>query len=241
MRKSFRTSLTSSRSFVTSLKRAGGLPILGLVAGCAGQHVTKTGFLPDYGAMQHIAGHSDDLIYVAPQLAQAKYDKVIVAPVVWRPVKGAANLTPAQIDRMTAVFHADIVKALSPHYEVINDGDCGDCAGVIKVAAAITDLRRSQWYYNAVPMVVGLGAAAAGGMAPPIPPPAPGGASEELLATDARTGAALVEVATYNNGMPWNFMGQWMPYGHARRAFTLSSKLLVTELTKANAQIAAAN
>ncbi|MCB8876659.1 DUF3313 family protein [Acidisoma silvae] len=223
------------------LRRATALSVIGLVAGCAGQHVTETGFLPNYGAMQHTPGHSDDLIYVAPQLAQSRYDKVMVAPVAWRPVKGAAHLTPAQIDRMSTAFRDDIVKALSPHYTIIDGSDCGDCAGVIKVAAAITDLRRSQWYYNAVPMVVGMGAAAAGGMAPPIPPPAPGGASEELMATDARTGDVLVEVATYNNGMPWNFMGQWLPYGHAKRAFSLSSKLLATELTKANAQVAAAN
>ncbi|NHO34163.1 DUF3313 family protein [Acetobacter sp. LMG 1636] len=198
------------------------------LVGCAGQKLTRTGFIPPdiYGQMAHTKDHTEDLIYVSPKLDMMRYHTVMIDPVVWHPVAKAPKLSPKAQARMTAAFEKDLAKALGHDFQVHPAGDCGTCTDVIRVRAAITNIRRSKWYYNAIPVVAGFAAGAAGGGLPPIPPPAPGGASEELIAADAATGEPLVTVATYNNGMPWNPPGQWLPYAHARRAFHLASLLL---------------
>ncbi len=196
--------------------------------GCAGQKVTRTGFIPPetYAHMAPTKEHTRDLIYVSPNLNVARYHTVMIEPVVWQPIAKAPRLSPKVEARMTASFQQELEKALGHDFQVLPAGDCGACTDVIRVRAAITNIRRSKWYYNAIPVVAGFAAGAAGGGMPPIPPPAPGGASEELIAVDGATGEPLVSVATYNNGMPWNPLGQWLPYAHAKRAFHIASLLL---------------
>jgi hypothetical protein len=36
----------------------------------------------------------------------------------------------------------------------------------------------------------------------------------------------MVALVTFNNGMPWNVLGYYQQFGHARRAFELASELL---------------
>lgn len=208
-----------------------------MIGGCAGQKVTHSGFLPEqtYAEMAPQKGHVDDKIYVKPGLDASKYRLAVIDPVEWHPIAKAPHLTPEQTTRMTDAFNAEIRKQVSTIYKVIDASECGNCTDAVHIRAAITNIRRSKWYYNALPVVVGVAAGAAGGGLPPIPPPAPGGASEELIAVDGKTGEPLVAIATYNNGMPWNMMGQWLPYAHAKRAFHLASTLLVEELTKSGA------
>jgi hypothetical protein len=214
--------------------------LLSGAAGCAGQGVTKTGFLTNYDQMTPKANHEDDLIYVNPGLKTANYKAVIIDPVVWHPVADGPRLSPEIAARMETAFHDSLVKEFGAHFQVVDGSHCGNCAGVLRVRAAVTNVRRSRWYFNVIPVALGVGAAAAGDFVPPIPPPAPGGASEELTAVDAATGETMVAIATYNNGMPWNAVGQILPYRHARRAFTLASKLLVQQVTAGAAPPAAA-
>lgn len=206
--------------------------------GCAGQKLTHTGFIaPEtYTQMAHTKDHTDDLIYVNPKLDITRYRSVMIEPVVWQPIAKAPKLSTKVEARMTAAFQKELGDALGHDFHILPTGDCGECVGVIKVRAAITNIRRSKWYYNAIPVVAGFAAGAAGGGLPPIPPPAPGGASEELIASDAATGEALISVATYNNGMPWNALGQWLPYAHAKRAFHIASLLLDEQFKKEKKQ-----
>jgi hypothetical protein len=212
--------------------------LLSGTAGCAGQDVTKTGFLTNYDQMKSTADHEDDLIYVNPGLKTANYRAVIIDPVVWHPVADGPQLSPEIATRMETAFHDSLVKEFGPQLQVVDGSSCGKCAGILRVRAAITNVRRSKWYFNIIPVTLDLGATAAGGFLPPIPPPAPGGASEELAAVDAATGETMVTIATYNNGMPWNPTGQILPYRHAQRAFTLASKLLVEQVAAGVAPMA---
>ncbi|GAA4480309.1 DUF3313 family protein [Gluconacetobacter asukensis] len=230
---------TSFREAGTRRVRRAATPLIACaaiasLAGCAGQKLTRTGFIPPetYAQMSHTKDHTDDLIYVDPNMDVARYHTVMIEPVVWQPVAKAPKLSPKAEARMTAAFQKELGEALGHDFRVLPVGDCGACTDVIRVRAAITNIRRSKWYYNAIPVVAGFAAGAAGGGMPPVPPPAPGGASEELVASDAATGEALVAVATYNNGMPWNALGQWLPYAHARRAFHLASLLLDEQFRK---------
>lgn len=209
-----------------------------MVTGCAGQKVTHSGFLPEetYGEMTPQKGHVDDHIYVKPGLDASRYTLAVIDPVAWHPIAKAPHLKPEVETRMTDAFNTEIKKQVGKIYRVVDASECGACTEAVHIRAAITNIRRSKWYYNAIPVVAGFAAGAAGGGMPPIPPPAPGGASEELIAVDGATGETLVAIATYNNGMPWNMMGQWIPYSHAKRAFHLASALLVEEFTKNGAK-----
>lgn len=233
----------SSRGFFLPLL----LSCAGVLAlsGCAGQKTTQTGFIAPqtYAQMVHPKGHTDDLVYVAPGLQPGAYRYAVIAPVLWHPVNKAPVLKPEIQARMTEAFESELRKTLGEDFKILPASplvtapsgpfSAGNFPpGTLRISAAITNLRRSKWYYNALPIVAGFAAGAAGGGLPPIPPPAPGGASEELLATDAMTGAPVLAIATYNNGMPWNMVGQWLPYAHARRAFHLAALLMKEEVHK---------
>ncbi|MFT8483599.1 DUF3313 family protein [Gluconobacter oxydans] len=209
------------------------------ITGCAGQKVTHSGFLPEetYTEMIPQKGHVDDHIYVKPGLEAPKYKIAVIDPVAWHPVANAPHLTPEVAARMTDAFTTEIRKQVGTIYNVVDASTCPPCIDAIHIRAAITNIRRSKWYYNAIPVVAGFAAGAAGGGMPPIPPPFPGGASEELIAVDGSNNETLVAIATYNNGMPWNMMGQWLPYAHAKRAFHLASTLLVEEFKKSGATV----
>ncbi|WP_025841668.1 DUF3313 family protein [Asaia platycodi] len=233
----------SSRGFFLPLL----LSCAGVLAlsGCAGQKTTQTGFIAPqtYAQMVHPKGHMDDLVYVAPGLQPGAYRYAVIDPVLWHPVNTAPVLEPEIQARMTEAFESELRKTLGEDFKILPASplvtapsgpfSAGNFPpGTLRISAAITNLRRSKWYYNALPIVAGFAAGAAGGGLPPIPPPAPGGASEELLATDAVTGASVLAIATYNNGMPWNMVGQWLPYAHARRAFHLAALLMKEEVHK---------
>lgn len=226
-----------SRTIIRATGYSVSLMLALATTGCAGQKVTHSGFLPEetYGEMTPQKGHVDDHIYVKAGLDAEKYKTAVIDPVVWHPVANAPHLEPEVATRMTDAFNTEIRKHVGKIYAIVDASECGTCSDAVHIRAAITNIRRSKWYYNAIPAVAGIAASAVGGGLPPLPPPAPGGASEELIAVDGATGETLVAIATYNNGMPWNTMGQWMPYLHAKRAFRLASDLLLEEFKKSGA------
>ncbi|GBQ85884.1 DUF3313 domain-containing protein [Asaia krungthepensis] len=205
---------------------------MGALTACAGQGTTKTGFIaPEtYGMMVHPKGHSDDLVYAAPVSPGERYQYVMIDHAQWHPSAKAPHLTLKAEARVTQAFDEELHKILAKDFTILPPETLSPPPGTLRIQAAITNLRRSKWYYNALPIVAGFAAGAAGGGLPPIPPPAPGGASEELVAIDASNGRTLMAIATYNNGMPWNMMGQWLPYAHARRAFHLAAALMDEQL-----------
>lgn len=170
----------------------------GALTACAGQGTTHTGFItPDtYGMMVHPKGHSDDLVYANPPGTGAAYRYVMIDRVQWHPVAKASHLTPEVQHRMTDAFEDELRKTLGRDFTILPQDNTTLPPGTLRVQAAITNLRRSKWYYNALPVVAGFAAGAAGGGLPPIPPPAPGGASEELVAADASSGKTLMAIAT---------------------------------------------
>ena len=127
------------------------------------------------------------------------------------------------VNELKADFTKSLSQALAKKFAVVPaqsaDGSAeGPVDGVLRVRGAITSTRRANWYVNAPAMLVGL------------PPVNAGGASVEIEVIDAGSGQAMVALATYNNGMPWNVLGYYQKFGHARRAFDLASELLVEQL-----------
>jgi hypothetical protein len=97
--------------------------------------------------------------------------------------------------------------------------------GVLRVRSAITNTRQAHWWLNGAAHVAGIGLAVVGLPGPPAPNP--GGASEEIEVNDARTGRRLAALATYNNGMPWQPLGYYRQFGHARQSFEQAAQLLI--------------
>jgi Protein of unknown function (DUF3313) len=193
-------------------------PFLAL-ASCAGQETTRTGFLSfGYDKLQPTKEHPEDLIYVSPAYVPANYTKVVIEPVAWWPAEGAPLRDPSVIKQLQDDFHKSLSKALTKKLAVVAAGatdSLADSSGMLRVRGAITSTRRANWYINAPLMLVGA------------PPVNAGGASVEIEVLDAGNGQPMVALVTFNNGMPWNVLGYYQQFGHARRAFELASELLV--------------
>jgi hypothetical protein len=197
-------------------------PLVALTAcSTGGQRLTRTGFLTDYSQMHSTNEHKKSSIYVAPDYAPANYTKVIIEPVAWlvrkRDDKASAKLS--------ADFHERLVRSFSTKYQVVEAAEVGP--GVLRVRSAITGARAARWYYNVPAQAAQL---ALGGLG--LFRPSSGGASQEMQVQDALTGRPFVQVATFRNGKPWHISGSYVPYDHARGAFTEASKLL-TDVTVA--------
>jgi len=184
-----------------------------------GQHLTRSGFLSDYSQMRPTKQHKKDSIYVASDYAPAGYSKVIIEPVEWH----ARGRNEKMREKLKADFHQRLTRSLRAKYQIVDASQVGP--DVLRVRSAITGTRPARWYYN-VP--VQAAQVALGGLG--LFRPSSGGASQEMQVQDAVSGRPLVQVATFRNGKPWDVTGSYIPYDHARGAFTHASKLL-TEVT----------
>jgi len=195
------------------------VPLLALAA-CAGQEATRTGFLSsDYDKLQPTKEHPEDLIYVSPAYVPANYTKAVIEPVAWRPADGAPQRDASVVNELQGDLARSLAQALAKKLTVVPAGSTdGPTDGVLRIRSAITSTRKANWYINAPAMLVGM------------PPINPGGASVEIEVLDAGSGQAMVALATFNNGMPWNVLGYYQHFGHARRAFDKASELLVEQL-----------
>lgn len=194
-----------------------------------GQKLTRTGFLPDYSAMGPTKQHKKDAIFVAADYAPGAYDKVVVEPVEWL----AAARSEETREKLKADFRTRLVRSFGTKYRVVDAAEAGP--GTLRVRSAITGTRPARWYLNLPAQAAQV---ALGGIG--LFRPSSGGASEEMQIQDAVTGRPLVQVATFRNGRPWHVSGSYVPYDHARGAFTEASKLLVEVATMPDASRTAA-
>ena len=193
------------------------------LSGCGGQGVTQTGFLQSYEGMKPTEAHTEDLIYVAPDYQPTAYGAVIVDEVTWQPAPGTPPRDPAVVEELKRDLRKSLVAALGKGWRVVDGVEAAPTPRVLRVRAAITNTRRANWYINGPAMLLGI-------VGVPAVPPNPGGASVELEAVDAATGKRMVAIATFKNGMPWNPVGAFQQFGHARRAFDGAAELLQEQL-----------
>lgn len=194
------------------------LPLLAGVSACStgGQKLTRSGFLPDYSAMAPTKEHKKDAIFVSSDYAPVAYDKVVVEPVEWY----APGRDDKTRNKLKADFHRRLVQSFATKYRIVDASEAGP--GTLRVRSAITGTRPARWYLNVPAQAAQL---ALGGNG--LFRPSSGGASQEMQIQDAVSGRPLVQVATFRNGKPWHVSGSYVPYDHARGAFTQASKLLV--------------
>lgn len=220
--------MTQQRQAALMLPRRGLLALLPL-GGCAGQGVTRTGFLGDYEALAPTAANTRDLIFVDPAYRPGEYTHFVLDPIVWRPIEGAPARGDSEIAELRDALRRSLATALGRSRMAADEA--APAPGVLRIRAAITNTRRANWWINVPVQAAGIGLAVMG-MPGGIPPPNPGGASVEIEAVDAASGSRLVAVVTYANGVPWALTGYVTRFGHARRAFDLAADLLQEQLSR---------
>lgn len=219
-------SLVPRRSLISALATLS-------LAACAGQGVTQTGFLGSYDGMLPTKEHADDRIFIDPAYDAKSYHSILIDPVAWSPAPNTPSRAPEAVEQLKADFQACLAEKLSQDFTVLDRAPSQAGPGVIRVRAAITNTRQAHWWINAPVTAAAIGLAvvglpAGGG----VPSPAPGGASEEMEVLDLATGKRLIAIATFNNAMPWNKLGDFEQFGHARRAFRIAADLLQEQLRR---------
>jgi hypothetical protein len=212
------------------LQRRAALALL-FLGGCAGQGVTRSGFLANYDDLAATPTRARDLIFVDPAYKPSDYTHVVIGPVAWLPIAGAPERSEAEIDHLRDALRRSLVTELGKSRALVEENGPGVDSGVLLIRAAITNTRRANWWINAPVQAAGIGLAVMG-MPGGIPPPNPGGASVEMEAIDVASGRRLVAVVTYANGVPWAPTGYITRFGHARRAFDLAAGLLQAQLAR---------
>ena len=205
-----------------------------LLAGCAGQAPTRSGFLSSYEGMTATPERTHDLIFVNPTYAPQRYRQAAVEAVAWHPAPDTPERSPEEIADLREALRTRLVAELGKRFAIVDPaaGAAPGAAGTLRVRAAITNTRRANWWINLPVQAAGIGLAVAG-IPAGLPPPNPGGASVEIEVLDAATGERLLAIATYANGVPWAPMGYVTRFGHARRAFGLAAALLLEQAVSA--------
>jgi hypothetical protein len=183
-------------------------------AGCASLSTTDTGFLPNSAQLEAHAGDAKGVVaFSKSDLKGDGYRSFMVEPVVYRPTAGAKPLDDAAAAQLTQAYHDKLVAAFARRWtETSTPGP-----GVLRVRAAVTDVRAAQPVVNFV------------AMAAIFTPVTAGGASTEAEVVDGQSGdrlAALRSHTTFGDnfrGGPFRYL---TTYGQARRSFAKQADAL---------------
>ena len=105
--------------------------------------LTRSGFLSDYARLKPVAALDGIECWRDTALNPKQFDKVLVSRIVvsLAPPKGQKDggvkiIDPSDLKTLTDYFHAALVKALTPHMQVVDKAG----AGVVVIRVALTDL-----------------------------------------------------------------------------------------------------
>ncbi len=181
---------------------------------CADTRATSTGFLPGHETLRPPENDPEgDRSYRRANAPRTGWRGYRIETVAWRPAPTVpAGLPPEDIEAALAGYRAALDEFFGERLPVAEAGP-----GVIRIRAAVTDIRWSIPVLNVLVMAVVR------------VPPTSGGASSESEVVDDTTGERIAALAAYNNGGrsflggPFGFMSE---YGHARRALRLQARRL---------------
>lgn len=157
---------------------------LSLLAACANQQPTQTGFL---GAAP-LAPIEGGLAYVAPADRAQGYHAFLIDEVVFRPRAGAVqNAGEGDAEAIVDAYRTALEAAFGERFAPATEAG----PGVLRVRAAITGYARTNVPLNIVSTLL-------------IAPVSNGGASSEAEVTDSLTGEPLAALSTATNGHLFN-------------------------------------
>ncbi len=190
-----------------------------LVCGCASQKATRTGFLSNYEALVSSADDGSSSSYTKPGMAQRRYTRFMLDPVVFEPPAGsAATLGEADISQLKMDLQSAIRQSFKSRFEYTTQPG----PNVLRVRFAITGVDKSNPSLNVALAIL-------------IVPLANGGASTEAEVLDSRSGERLVAVVASSNGslLKGEFSGFFSEFGHAKQHFAQQADVLRDKIIQA--------
>lgn len=186
-----------------------------LLAGCAAQTVTRTGFLSDYKELVPVTGDAGLRSYIKPGLPPGQYTRYMLDPVLFEP-SAVATLTEAEI----AQLKIDLEAAVRQSFEARFQRAVAAGSDVFRLRFAITGVDRSNPALNVVLAIL-------------IVPLANGGATTEAEALDSVTGERLAAVQASTNGSLFRgeFAGFFSEFGHAKLHFSKQADALRDQIS----------
>jgi Protein of unknown function (DUF3313) len=186
-----------------------------LLAGCASQTLTRTGFLSGHEVMVPATGEPSFRSYVKPYLSPGQYTQYLLEPVIFEP-KSALTLTEAE----TAQLKTDLESAVRQSFETKFQPAAQAGPGVFRLRLAITGIDKSNPGLNVAMAIL-------------IVPLANGGASTEAEALDSVTGERLVALLASSNGslIKGEFAGFFSEFGHAKLHFSKQADALRDQIS----------
>jgi hypothetical protein len=203
----------SSRRFALVCPLAASL----LMASCASQQITRSGFLSGYEAMVPTLGDASLSSYVKSGLVPGRYTQYLLDPVVLQ-AGSVATLTEVE----TTQLKADLVSAVQQSFDARFQRAALPGTGVMRLRFAITGVEKSSPGLNVALAIL-------------IVPLANGGASTEAEAVDSLTGERLAALLASANGslVKGEFAGFFSEFGHAKLHFSRQADALRDKLSVA--------
>jgi len=193
-----------------------------VLAACANQSVTRSGFLDRYDTLTAAPDGDKTLTFAARSPAARSHRRVVIEEVAVRlPAEQAASIAPALLEQARTDYRTALTAAFARNYTVIDAAVADDH---LRVRAAITGIKPSNPTLNTATFLL-------------VGPVSNGGVSTESEVIDARTGERLAAQATFTNAHLFNgggLGGYFDRLGHIRTAFQTHAEKL-RDLTLADA------
>ena len=182
-----------------------------LLGGCAAgrmDDVEQSGFLVDYSQLTPGGEDRAALTYIAPDADFKKYDSLMFDRVsVWlSPEAKSRGIDPAVFKEMSDYFLNALIEAVKDGYSVVDQPG----PNVLRVRAAITDVKPSNPTANTLSTIVPVGmVVAAGTKAASGDNLGTGEAEAEFELLDSMTSERLAAAVDRRQGGKGAFRGEW--------------------------------
>lgn len=189
--------MKTNRPSASSLRAVAVLTVAcALLAGCATNQPTTTGYLSAYDALKPVAGQPG---LTAQRLETwSRTARIAVAPVAWSvPVTSGDSVSAVRQQELTALAASELTAALT------SSGPAGASAPAAELRAAITRVEVSNPAVNVVSTIALFA------------PLDNGGICVEWQLVEPATNRILARGVAVQTGKPWNFKSSFTATGHA--------------------------
>lgn len=181
------------------------------LAGCAAggmKKVEKAGFLDDYSQLKPGGEDRAALVFIKPGVDLKPYDKLMFerVTVILSPEAEYKVIDPALLKELTDYYQNALINAVKDGYQVVDQPG----PGVLRVRAAITDVKPSKPVANTMSSIIPIGmAVAAVTKVASDDNVGTGEAATEMEALDSVTGERLAAAVDRRQGGKMAFRGKW--------------------------------
>jgi hypothetical protein len=181
------------------------------LAGCAAggmKKVDKAGFLGDYSQLKPGGEDRAAMVYIKPGVDLKPYDKIMFerVTVMLSPDADYKVVDPALLKELTDYYQNALINAVKDGYQVVDQPG----PGVLRVRAAITDVKPSKPVANTMSSIIPIGmAVAAVTKVASDDNVGTGEAATEIEVLDSVTGERLAAAVDRRQGGKMAFRGKW--------------------------------